>query len=653
MSLTVVTPEDFLGELVSGRRDQPMPASLATTFSHIETGTTERGMSDSMKALNGAHAQAADRDRTIYPLVDWSRMEVAIVVSPDPSVDPYDDGRADGVADTDEGRKMHHHVLQCGRSILCNQHRTCLYLVLVVGDNARLLRTDSAGGTVTSAFRYKTHVAPLMEFFWRFSRLSAEERGVDTTARRLSDDPDTAEADKALLTDMQTAVENFPQDYRRELFGKSIGTGRPLWLLTLDDERTKTRCGFIVGKQTFQGSDLTGRSTHGYVAYDCNKTRLVYLKDTWRSSLPSRMKHQHYRLVVEEIGRPLSDFESAKESVFAIYTALEAHHAAYKLNIIHGDVSVGNILLVIDPASGARVGMSSGWKLARDVTEGALCARQQNRVGTWQFLSSSVGLDWMRAPSLQDDLESIVPVLLYMALRFLPHNLPPGYSCGFMKTVLPKYGIIDVHRLDWQYGPLQFWWSEKERDVLHPIDGVLYTLLQWFAAYYASVDAPRKSRHGPKEDLEEDFAVDDDSVRSGPSANTSSSTNLSVTADAEKLKNHQAMRRLLLWSLSKSNKAPWPQRGEYKTADKVERPYDCEEASTEEAPRGETGPAAETSRELKRSARTWKVTSNLPNRRQRNHEASRNRVHLIRSLFDELGGCFPFVSAAELALGVK
>ncbi|KAI0629045.1 kinase-like domain-containing protein, partial [Trametes polyzona] len=219
------------------------------------------------------------------------------------------------------------------------------------------------------------------------------------------------------------------------------------------------------------------RNTHGYVAYDCQKKCLVYLKDSWRvvhddikkegdvlqtlnenkvpyvptlayhgdlgqATLSQDLwrryhpdvgpdarcplkKHEHYRLVVEEIGKPLTDFESSKQLVFAMATALKAHETAYKLGILHRDVSAGNILLTHNPAMGIYVGMLNDWELAKNVTKTVPAARQPDRTvrstGTWQFLSVSALNNCEKPIDLQDDLESFFHVLLYIAIRFLPH----------------------------------------------------------------------------------------------------------------------------------------------------------------------------------------------------------------------------------------
>ncbi|KAI0629057.1 hypothetical protein C8Q77DRAFT_1161700 [Trametes polyzona] len=233
------------------------------------------------------------------------------------------------------------------------------------------------------------------------SASTTEQRGVETTARRL-DGLDIL---------------------RRDLFKKSIKSpGWPSRLLTFHDERAKAECKLIVGKPHFRGKDAIGRNTQSSVAYDCIRKQLVYLKDTWRvvrgdlkgegdvlrtlnthkvpcaptlnyngdvgqvtlsQDLCRRYfphggsetrcplaQHQHYWLVVQEIGKPLSDFESGKDLL---------------VKMVPEDIPPGRI-----------------------------------------FLSVSALEDCEKPIVLQDDLESFFHVPLYMAIRFLSHNCPPS-----------------------------------------------------------------------------------------------------------------------------------------------------------------------------------------------------------------------------------
>ncbi|KAI0629053.1 hypothetical protein C8Q77DRAFT_1066960 [Trametes polyzona] len=612
-----------------------------------------------------AHAPSppgcAEKGRSSYPAVRWSRIEVSIEVKSSTSKDPFDDRYEDGKTVNNERKEALGQVLAYAQSVFDHQHRTCQYFVLILANMARILRIDRSGLFVTKAFNYKTDGAYLMDFFWRFTRLSAEGRGVDTTARRLEDPKSkTLEEDKKLLEDMKARLEELPNDHKLKLFTESLEGNVPRWVLTFVDELTKTECKFIVGKSNFRAKGVAGRNTKGYVAYDCQKRRLVYLKDSWRVihddikkegdvlqmlnaaevpyvptlayhgdlgqatlsqdlwyryhpnvSADARCplkKHEHYRLVIEEIGKPLSEFESAMHLVAAIGTALEAHEAAYtKLHILHRDISAGNILLVEDPDDdGVYVGMLNDWELAKDVSEQPLTARQPDRTGTWQFLSVAALLDGEKPIVLQDDLESFFHVLLYMAIRFLPHNCPDemvgkllhnffddyehtkkGYSCGAEKRGVMMSGQIfvpvDTEETDTvRSAPLEFRWSADQPHVRHPINDILSTLLRWFKAYYAklgvqksSVDQPRnkvgkaadplaKMLQRKQAGLTRPSKVAPDTAASVKSTPESDS---GTDADAKNLDSHTEMYHLLFGAFGEDCPA-WPGPGEDKTEDK-------------------------------------------------------------------------------------
>ncbi len=175
-------------------------------------------------------------------------------------------------------------------------------------------------------------------------------------------------------------------DYAVKLFQASLVESWPLWKLKVYDEETETDHWFAVGKPHFQAPGVAGRGTRGYVALpldnDTGKPPLddegqptgsfVYLKDAWRIDYPSLQKegvvlqalnhakvkyvptalyhgdllgqdtlsyknwstvrgdekctlksHQHYRLVVKEIGKPLSDFDRGVDLVMAILNCIQ------------------------------------------------------------------------------------------------------------------------------------------------------------------------------------------------------------------------------------------------------------------------------------------------------------------------------------------
>ncbi|KAI0281640.1 hypothetical protein BGY98DRAFT_907096, partial [Russula aff. rugulosa BPL654] len=65
-------------------------------------------------------------------------------------------------------------------SILSAQYRTHTYMVLVVGDHARLIRWDRGGAVVTKKFKWYEEPF-LYDFFMRYDTADPETRGRDST----------------------------------------------------------------------------------------------------------------------------------------------------------------------------------------------------------------------------------------------------------------------------------------------------------------------------------------------------------------------------------------------------------------------------------------------------------------------------------------
>ncbi len=143
--------------------------------------------------------------------------------------------------------------------------------------------------------------------------------------------------------------------------------------------------------------------------------------------------------------------------------------------------------------------------------------------GTWQFMSALVQNDPTRVVVIADELESILHVLIFFSIRFLPHNLKDsdvpqflhdyfddfspnsrGARSGMVKRNAVKHGKIE---LDSYSGDptgtggtiLKFIWPSEETlatgetsfplDFSHPLNDFLVTLLSWFQAHYAVNDS--------------------------------------------------------------------------------------------------------------------------------------------------------------------
>ncbi|KAM5538359.1 hypothetical protein V8D89_007961 [Ganoderma adspersum] len=152
----------------------------------------------------------------------------------------------------------------------------------------------------------------------------------------------------------------------------------------------------------------------------------------WTARTPgaqSPMKtHRHYRIVVKEVGLPMSYFKNAKELLYLVARAVSAHDQAYKAGILHRDISAGNVLIQVKEivkngkVVRTRDALLTDWELSKHLDQSEQDPRQPDRTGTWQFMSAnSLGNPW-RVILVEDEMESFFHLLLFYAIRYLPHN---------------------------------------------------------------------------------------------------------------------------------------------------------------------------------------------------------------------------------------
>ncbi|OBZ73659.1 hypothetical protein A0H81_06278 [Grifola frondosa] len=106
--------------------------------------------------------------------------------------------------------------------------------------------------------------------------------------------------------------------------------------------------------------------------------------------------------------------------------------------------------------------------------------RRHDRTGTWQFMSAHILNDMYRPPSIQDELESFLHVLLYYAIRYT-HCANGEYKCGGFKRRIMKNGVATL------FGDEDTLITFGDPTQEHPLNSLIRTLLQWFGAYYRVV----------------------------------------------------------------------------------------------------------------------------------------------------------------------
>ncbi|KAI0631773.1 hypothetical protein C8Q77DRAFT_1159518 [Trametes polyzona] len=177
-------------------------------------------------------------------------------------------------------RKVRDHIIDYAENIFQFQHRTALFMLLVMGRRFRFLRWDRSGTIVTHALDYYEHPQLLCEMLWRMSKLSDEQLGCDPSATRIHPNTlDYEEMDKLALPNADDL------DHTERIL-QEIPSSDRVFRYVRDMIHY-----FLVGKPVFYASGMAGRGTRGFIAWDCQRRRFVWLKDAWRA---------HYSLVDQE-----------------------------------------------------------------------------------------------------------------------------------------------------------------------------------------------------------------------------------------------------------------------------------------------------------------------------------------------------------------
>ncbi|KAL1950100.1 hypothetical protein VTO73DRAFT_5222 [Trametes versicolor] len=172
--------------------------------------------------------------------------------------------------------------------------------------------------------------------------------------------------------------------------------------------------------------DYVPNKQHSLTIWQTTYTAGAALK-RWACRIPdhplSVTDVQRYRLVLGTVGYGLSTIKGTEELLHATYDAFTAmRDARSKDSRIHRDISVGNIVLVKEPGQDIRRGYLIDWEASISV-DAAGESMHPGRAGTWYFMSWRM-LDRVHANSnhtFLDDMESLVHLVLYCALLYLPH----------------------------------------------------------------------------------------------------------------------------------------------------------------------------------------------------------------------------------------
>ncbi|KAL1939424.1 hypothetical protein VTO73DRAFT_9980 [Trametes versicolor] len=367
--------------------------------------------------------------------------------------------------------------------IQARQHRVHLFSISIAGSYARLLRWDRSGIIVTESFDLLVRPDLLSEFLARFAFASEHERGHDGSMEAASPQEELLFRD-VVTKYVQDQLDLADDDLTRAVAEHYQEGCVYAMRVSTKDPATPAVERYLVSRPVTSPLQLVGRATRGHWAVHADTERLVFLKDIWRRrgeqegtviadlnaagvrNVPqfvaqgdvyqhpsvldktppvqrtetdrydtqpwvcpirgahvSVSTHIHYRLVVGTVGYPLRRLKGTDELLYAAYDVFQAmRDTSSKAQRIHRDISIGNIVLVKEPGCGTRKGYLIDWETSSAVdSEGH--SLDSTRTGTWKFMSSKVLSKPELPHTLEDDMESLLYVVLYCALLYLPHNL--------------------------------------------------------------------------------------------------------------------------------------------------------------------------------------------------------------------------------------
>ncbi|RDX52928.1 hypothetical protein OH76DRAFT_1497539 [Lentinus brumalis] len=481
--------------------------------------------------------------------------------------DPYDDIKK-GDADATTRVNVRGQLTEYVAHAFAHQHRSAMFLFLVNGFKMRATRWDRSGTIFTEAFDYTQNRELLRDLFWGFSRLTPRGQGLDYSVTPLRPDDedyrtmtDLAEENENDISEEEGTIVRDPKlktyvfKYVRSAFAASIAGDAARYRIAIPTPKGNRF--YLAAKPHIVAAGMSGRGTRGYVAWDLAGKRFVWLKDAWRpiydnvategsvlrtlnkvgvrnvptyvcdgeledeTETPNWAKppleetsnkpeeaFRHYRIVVEEVCMPLTEFKNGKQLLSTVRDCVQAHgDAVNKAHIHHRDVSGGNVLIyptVVRSEHDGKLrvvwkGLLTDWELSKPTTpaNGEPAARQPVRTGTWQFTAARILDNPSSAVVTADELEAFFYVILYNALRYLRHTCPNvqltmfdyfdaydfvdgQYRCGGHKRSSMQNGTLPQTG-----GHLIYWIDDAGKLLGHPFNHVIVTMLRWFRARYA------------------------------------------------------------------------------------------------------------------------------------------------------------------------
>ncbi|KAL1675870.1 hypothetical protein EV122DRAFT_253613 [Schizophyllum commune] len=378
---------------------------------------------------------------------------------------------------TDKGRDVAKQVMAYLAKMHNRQHRLFSLFLFANAGYFRIIRMDR-GGLIVSEKRFwdeSDRFRDLDDLLHRFDNLPPEAQGLDSTVRPL------LKEDAILEARARAALEPYVPPYKRDLPVLEMK-------VPVDSEAKSGWRSFYVWAPERDAYGICTRATSSCPAWCPREDKIFFLKDSWRplsaereadvirqlnehgvryapalicgGDLPDQQTVTHLYLgdedhigedeacrptprvhhrLVEHFYRPLWEFRSSKHLLQILDNACTCHREAVeKCQKLHRDLSFRNIMWDDEKQEGILVDWDlcastpSPADMAQDPTLNPFAqlpsqSGRPNRTGTWLFMSSSLLKKPWKLHTVQDDLESLFWVALYMILLYFP--------CGDMDIV--------------------------------------------------------------------------------------------------------------------------------------------------------------------------------------------------------------------------
>ncbi|KAF8576675.1 hypothetical protein K439DRAFT_1397152 [Ramaria rubella] len=332
--------------------------------------------------------------------------------------------------------KRHLSAVHANEIFQQQDNRRYIYALIITESFVRTFMFDPAGCAVAPRLDYHAQPAEFCAMIAGIASLDEVKAGFDTSYS-ITDKSET----RILITEPHSGKPSSAVPYRvvSRLFKaeRFVSRATVCWLVERDDEPRK----YYVIKDAWIAPSETQNEMEGSLIAHANRKGvvrgLVRVLYQGRVKVPGRaddtvVKNRrirggaltdgmltvqdrvHTRIVMDTYGKPIYKFSNRRELLLAFHDVIQAHRNLYQIaEILHRDVSIGNILINNDPQAvegdrGILIDLDFAVRLEK-------LAKGPRSVGTRRFMSHNLLQSWQQQRhSYLDDLESFYYVLCWM-----------------------------------------------------------------------------------------------------------------------------------------------------------------------------------------------------------------------------------------------